>query len=115
MQNKPNLGYTRKTNNAGGLEGGITNGQDIVIRGAMKPIATLGPKMALESVDLLTHQSSKAAYERSDACAVPAASVILENVCAFEVARALVDKFAGDSLTEMQSNYAHYLEMASKI
>ena len=107
------LGFTRKTNNAGGLEGGMSNGQPIVVRGAKKPISTL--MKPLESVDLNTKETSKAAYERSDACAVPAASVILENVVAFEVARAMVDKFAGDSLTEMRANYDNYLARARKL
>ncbi|HSI37176.1 MAG: chorismate synthase [Phycisphaerae bacterium] len=107
------LGFVRKTNNAGGLEGGMTNGQPIVVRGAKKPIATL--MKPLESVDLNTKEVSKAAYERSDACAVPAASVILENVVAFEVARAMVEKFAGDSLTEMRANYESFLAMARRL
>jgi len=107
------LGFVRKTNNAGGLEGGMTNGQTIVVRGAKKPIATL--MKALESVDLNTKETSKAAYERSDACAVPAASVIMENVVAFEIARAMVEKFSGDSLTEMRTNYDAFLATARKL
>ena len=109
------LGFVRHTNNAGGLEGGMTNGQTVIVRGAKKPIATLGPLMALESVDLNTKVTSKAAYERSDACAVPAASVILENVVAFEIARAMVEKFAGDSLFEMRANFDHFLATARKL
>ena len=115
QKNLPTLGFTRKTNNAGGLEGGMTNGQPIIVRGAKKPISTLGPQQAMESVDLNTKESSKAGYERSDACAVPAASVILENVVAFEIARALVDKFAGDSLVEMKANYDNFLSIARKL
>ena len=111
----PTLGFTRKTNNAGGLEGGMTNGQPVIVRGSKKPISTLGPGQALESVDLNTKQPDKAAYERSDACAVPAASVILENVVAFEIARALVEKFAGDSVTEIKANYDNYLAAARKL
>jgi len=107
------LGFTRKTNNAGGLEGGMTNGQPVIVRGAKKPISTL--MKPLESVDLNTKESSKAAYERSDACAVPAASVILENVVAFEIARAMVEKFAGDSLLEMRNNYEQFLGVARKL
>jgi chorismate synthase len=107
------LGFVRRTNNAGGLEGGMTNGQPVIVRGAKKPIATL--MKPLESVDLNTKEPSKAAYERSDACAVPAASVILENVVAFEIARAMCDKFAGDSLTEMKANYSNYLATARKL
>lgn len=109
------LGFVRRSNNAGGLEGGMTNGQPIVVRGAKKPIATLGPQQALESVDLNTKETSKAAYERSDACAVPAASVILENIVAFEVARAMIEKFAGDSLLEMKTNYDNFLATARKL
>jgi chorismate synthase len=107
------LGFTRKTNNAGGLEGGMTNGQPVIVRGAKKPISTL--MKPLESIDLNTKESSKAAYERSDACAVPAASVILENVVAFEIARAMVEKFAGDSLMEMRANYDNFLATARKL
>jgi chorismate synthase len=107
------LGFTRKTNNAGGLEGGMTNGQPIIVRGAKKPISTL--MKPLESVDLNTREVSKAAYERSDACAVPAASVILENIVAFEIARAMVEKFGGDSLTEMKMNYDNFIATARKL
>lgn len=104
------LGYTRPTNNAGGLEAGMTNGQPLVIRAAKKPISTL--RKALESVNLETKQAEAASYERSDVCAVPAAGVILENVVAFEVAAALVDKFGGDSLVEMKARYELFLKMA---
>jgi chorismate synthase len=108
----PTLGFTRPTNNAGGLEAGMTNAQPIVVRAAMKPISTLAHP--LPSVNLHTKQPEKAAYERSDVCAVPAASVIVENVVAFEVARALVDKFGGDSLAEMQARWKLFHEMAGK-
>ncbi len=111
----PTLGFTRKSNNAGGIEGGMSNGQVIIVRGAKKPISTLGPQQALESVDLNTKVTSKAAYERSDVCAVPAASVIVENVVAFEIARAMVEKFGGDSLVEMKSNYERFMEMARRL
>src|SRR3954464_15821573 len=107
------LGFVRKTNNAGGLEGGMTNGQPVIVRGAKKPISTL--MKPLESVDLNTKETSKAAYERSDACAVPAASVIIENVVAFEIARAMVEKFGGDSLLEMRNNYEGFLAVARKL
>ncbi len=106
----PTLGFTRPTNNAGGLEAGMTNAQPMVLRAAMKPISTLA--RPLESVNLRTRESEKAAYERSDVCAVPAASVVLENVVAFEVARAMVDKFGGDSLAEMQARWKLFHEMA---
>jgi chorismate synthase len=113
QRDRPSLGFTRKTNNAGGLEGGMTNGQPVVVRGAMKPISTL--LQPLESVDLNTKAPSKAAYERSDVCAVPSASVIIENVVAFEIARAFVEKFGGDSLTEMRANYDNFLATARKL
>jgi chorismate synthase len=107
-----NLGFTRPTNNAGGLEAGMTNAQPIVIRAAMKPISTLAHP--LESVNLQTKESEQAAYERSDVCAVSAASVIIENVVAFEIARAMIDKFGGDSLEEMQARLKLFYEMAAK-
>ncbi|HVT90446.1 MAG TPA: chorismate synthase [Tepidisphaeraceae bacterium] len=109
----PSLGFIRKTNNAGGLEGGMTNGQPIVIRGAMKPISTLGKP--LMSVDLNSKQPSEAGWERSDISAIAAASVIMENVVAFEVARAFLDKFGGDSIIEVRSNYDHFLATARKL
>ncbi len=107
------LGYRRPTNNAGGLEAGMTNGQPLVIRAAKKPISTL--RKALESVNLETKQPEMANYERSDVCAVPAASVIVENVVAFEIAAALVDKFGGDSLAEMQARWKLFHEMARAV
>ncbi len=106
----PTLGFVRPTNNAGGLEAGMTNGQPIVVRAAMKPISTLA--RPLESVNLRTREPESAAYERSDVCAVSAASVIVENVVAFEVARALVDKFGGDSLVEVQARWRLFHELA---
>ncbi len=106
----PTLGYERPTNNAGGLEAGMTNGQPLVVRAAKKPISTL--RKPLESVNLDTKAPEAAAYERSDVCAVPAASVIVENVVAFEIARALVEKFGNDSLAEMQARYELFMKMA---
>jgi len=106
------LGYVRPSNNAGGLEAGMTNAQPIVVRAAKKPISTLAKP--LESINLKTKRSQKASYERSDVCAVPAASVILENVVAFEVARAMVDKLGGDSLSEMQARWRLFHDMAAK-
>jgi chorismate synthase len=108
----PTLGFTRPSNNAGGLEAGMTNSQPIVLRAAKKPISTLA--RPLESVSLATKEPQKASYERSDVCAVGAASVILENVVAFEIARAMVDKFGGDSLAEMQARWKLFYEMAAK-
>jgi chorismate synthase len=106
----PSLGFVRPTNNAGGLEAGMTNGKPLIVRAAKKPISTL--RKPLESINLKTHQPESAAYERSDVCAVSAASVIVENVVAFEVAAALVDKFGGDSLREMKARYGLFLELA---
>jgi chorismate synthase len=105
-----NLGFVRPTNNAGGLEAGMTNGQPLVVRAAMKPISTL--RKPLESINLASKESESAAYERSDVCAVSAASVIVENVIAFEIANALVEKFTGDSLIEMKAAYESFQKLA---
>jgi chorismate synthase len=109
----PSLGFARTTNNAGGLEGGMTNAQPVIVRGAMKPISTLGKP--LKSIDLNTRQPSEAGWERSDISAIAAASVIMENVVAFEIARAFLEKFGGDSLTEIRSNYVSYLATARQL
>jgi chorismate synthase len=101
-------GFYRQTNFAGGLEGGITTGQPIVLRAAMKPIST--QHQPLVSVDVVTKEPSRAGVERTDITAVPAAAVVGEAVVAFEVARALREKFGGDSLGEMQRSYAGYLD-----
>lgn len=106
QRNSPNFGFTRQTNRAGGLEGGMTTGQVLIVRGAMKPIATL--MQGMDSVNLKTLQAERSDYERSDVCAVPAASVVAENVVAFEVARAWLDKFAGDTLEEVRAAHAHF-------
>jgi chorismate synthase len=113
QKDSPSLGFTRKTNNAGGIEGGMTNGQPIIVRGAMKPISTLGKP--LQSIDLNTKQPSEAGWERSDISAISAASVVMENVIAFEVAKAFVEKFAGDSLGEVRANYENYLATARRL
>jgi chorismate synthase len=98
--------FIRKTNNAGGLEGGITNGQPIVVRVAMKPISTLySPK---KSVDINTKEPFDATVERSDICTVPAAGVVGEAVIAYEIANALLEKFGGDTLAEMKRNFDAY-------
>jgi chorismate synthase len=110
QRDSPNLGYVRPTNNAGGLEGGMTNGQPLVVRAAKKPISTLAKP--LESINLESKEKQEASYERSDVCAVPAASVIVENVVAFEVACALVEKYGGDSVPEMKARHELFLEMA---
>ena len=109
----PSLGFTRGTNNAGGLEGGMTNGKPVVVRGAMKPISTLGKP--LRSVDLNTKATAEAGWERSDVSAISAASVIMENVVAFEIARALLEKFGGDSLPETTANYNNFLATARRL
>jgi len=101
-------GFYRKTNHAGGIEGGMSNGEDIVIRAAMKPIPTL--YKPLHSVDIATKEIFEATVERSDICAVPAASVVGEAVVAFEIANAMLDKLAGDSMEEMKKNYNSYME-----
>lgn len=103
-----NKGFCRKSNNAGGIEGGMSNGGDIVLRAAMKPIPTL--YKPLQSVDIETKEKFEASIERSDICAVPAASVVGEAVVAIEIANALLDKFGGDSLEEMKRNYDGYAE-----
>ncbi|MBX3414404.1 MAG: chorismate synthase [Pirellulales bacterium] len=110
QRDTPSLGYTRPTNNAGGLEAGMTNGQPLVIRAAKKPISTL--RKPLESINLQSKQPDPAAYERSDVCAVSAASVIVENVVAFEVAAALIEKFGGDSLIEMKARWDQFMQLA---
>lgn len=110
---EPALGFVRETNNAGGTEGGMTNGQPVVVRGAMKPIATL--LQGMPSVDLNTKQPEHSAYERSDVCAVPAASVVMENVVAFEIARAFCDKFAGDSMLEVRASFEAFMETARRL
>lgn len=107
------LGYRRSTNNAGGLEGGMTTGSDLVVRAAMKPISTV--LRGMPSVDLRTGAPAPSAYERSDICAVPACSVVVENVVAFEVAVALREKFGGDSLREMLGQFALYVRMAGEV
>jgi chorismate synthase len=98
--------FTRSSNRAGGLEGGLTNGEDVVVRGYLKPISTL--RRALETADLATKQAVKAAYERSDVCVVPAAGVIGEAMVAFVLAQAFLEKFGGDSLGETRRNFEGY-------
>ncbi len=100
--------FTRGANKAGGLEGGITNGQEIVVRGLLKPISTL--RKPLESVDLQTKERALAAYERSDVCVVPAAGVIGEAMVGLVLAQAFLDKFGGDSLKETRRNFDGYIE-----
>ncbi len=112
LRDSPSLGFTRPTNNAGGLEAGMSNTRPIVVRAALKPISTLA--QPLESVNLQTKQSDKASYERSDICAIAAASCVVENVVAFEIARAMVERYGGDSLEEMQARWNLFHELARK-
>lgn len=109
----PTLGFVRPKNNAGGTEGGMTNGQPVVVTGTMKPIATL--LRGLPSIDLNTKTPEQSQYERSDIAAVSAASVAMENVVAFEVARLFVDKFGGDTMTELAGNYERFCELARSL
>jgi chorismate synthase len=104
--------FYRKTNNAGGIEGGTTNGMPIIIRAAMKPIPTL--RKPLHSVDINTKKPTIAAYERSDICAVPAAGVVGEAMTALVIADTFLEKFGGDSLSEVKRNYNSYLSYLSK-
>jgi len=101
-------GFYRLSNRCGGIEGGMTTGEPVVLRAAMKPISTLAKP--LRSVDIVSKKEVKAARERSDVCAVPAASVIAEAACAIEIARAMREKFGGDSLEEMKRNYLSYMD-----
>jgi len=100
--------FTRAGNHAGGLEGGISNGSDIVVRGHLKPISTL--RRPLASVDFASREPVKAAYERSDVCAVPAGGVVGEAMVALTLAAAALEKFGGDSLVELRRNYDSYCE-----
>jgi chorismate synthase len=101
-------GFYRGSNNSGGTEGGMSNGAPLVVRVAMKPISTL--MSPLQSVDLRTKESADASVERSDVCAAPAAAVVGESVVAFELARAFLEKFGGDSLREIKRNFENYLD-----
>ena len=100
-------GFFRRTNSAGGFEGGMTNGENLVIRAAMKPIATL--RRPLASVNIRTKKKVLATVERSDVCAVPSAGVVGEAVAAIEIANALIEKIGGDSIREMRRNFDGYL------
>ncbi|MBI4431171.1 MAG: chorismate synthase [Candidatus Omnitrophica bacterium] len=101
-------GYYRLTNHLGGIEGGMTTGEEIVTQVIMKPISTL--RTPLKSVDIKTKKVEEAAYERSDICTVPALSVICENVIMIEISKVFLEKFGGDSLREIQRNYQSYLK-----
>ncbi|MGC9159592.1 MAG: chorismate synthase, partial [Terracidiphilus sp.] len=100
--------FRRTQNNAGGIEGGVSNGEQIVVRGYLKPISTL--RKPLESVSFATRQPASASYERSDICVVPAAGVVGEAMVALVLARVAQEKFGGDSALEMQRNFKGYIE-----
>jgi chorismate synthase len=104
-------GYFRNTNNAGGIEGGVSNAGDIILRACMKPISTL--MKPLDSVNIITHKSAKAAVERSDICVVEAAGVIAESVCAFVLTEAFLEKFGSDSVSDIKESYKIYLKRIS--
>jgi chorismate synthase len=99
--------FTRATNRAGGLEGGITNGEDVIVRGYLKPISTL--RTPLGTVDMVTKQPISAAYERSDVCVVPAGGVVGEAMVSIMLTQATIEKFGGDSLVELRRNFDGYL------
>ena len=103
------FGFRRPTNNAGGIEGGTSNGEPIIVRAAKKPISTLAARGP--SVNMATKAPSPPPYERSDVCAVPAASVIVENVVAFEIAAAIVEKYVGTSLDAIKAAMAAMHEL----
>lgn len=107
-RNSTSSGFTRTRNNAGGIEGGVSNGQEIRVRGYLKPISTL--RRPLQSVDFASREPVKAAYERSDVCVVPAAGVAGEAMVALTIARCALEKFGGDSMTETLRNFNGYLE-----
>jgi len=105
--------FSRTTNNAGGIEGGMTNGEVVIARAVMKPIPTL--MKPLRSVDIITKKPKSASTERSDVCAVPAVSVVGEAVMAFGIARCFMEKFGGDSINEITRNYEGYLKQICTI
>lgn len=108
-RSKPRFaGFGRKSNHAGGIEGGVSNGEDILVRGYIKPISTL--RRPLESVDFKSREPVKAAYERSDVCVVPAAGVGAEAMVALTLARSALEKFGGDSIAETSRNFHSYLQ-----
>lgn len=108
----PSLGYYRETNRAGGLEGGMTNGEPLIVRVAKKPLPTL--RKPLRSVDMASRESFEAVRERSDTCAVPAAAVIGEAMVCLVLADAVLEKFGGDSMDEVLRNFQHYMDYVAK-
>ena len=103
-------GWSRRTNRAGGLEGGVTNGQELVVRAFMKPISTL--RKGLPSVDVDSREPERSQWERSDITAVPACGVVCESMLAITLADAMREKFGGDSLEEMTRNFRAFVEAA---
>ena len=106
-------GFYHKTNRCGGLEGSMTNGEPVIVRGAMKPIPTL--YRPLHSADFLTHQEGLASVERSDACAVPAAAIVMQNAVAWTILEGFLEKFGGDHLDEVKRNYQSYLDYVKAV
>ncbi len=106
-------GFYHKTNRCGGLEGSMTNGEPVIVRGAMKPIPTL--YQPLNSADFLTHEAGLASVERSDACAVPAAAVVMQNAVAWTILESFFEKFGGDNLDEVKRNYNSYLDYVKAV
>jgi chorismate synthase len=104
--------FTRATNRAGGLEGGITNGEDVVVRGYLKPISTL--RSPLGTADMVTKQPISAAYERSDVCVVPAGGVVGESMVSLVLAQSMLEKFGGDSMTETLRNFDGYVKQSKE-
>ena len=113
QRGESHLGFTRPSNNAGGLEGGMTNGMPVVVRGTMKPISTL--LRGLPSVNLITKADEESQYERSDISAIAAASVVAENVVALEIARAVREKFGGDSMPEVRAQFDAFHQLAREL
>lgn len=111
-KNSGSAGFSRASNNAGGIEGGVSNGQEIVVRGYLKPISTL--RRPLQSVDFKTREQVKAAYERSDVCVVPAAGVGAEAMVALTLAKCALEKFGGDSMVELKRNHEGYLQQLKR-
>lgn len=104
------FGFYRTTNRSGGLEGGITSGEELIVRAAMKPLPTLSKK-SLRTVNIFTHEPTRAFSQRTDSCAVSAASIVARNAVAIEIARAFLEKFGGDSMKEVKQNYENYLNL----
>ncbi len=108
VENKKSFGTFRKTKHCGGLEAGVTTGQELILRAAMKPLSTL-TKKPLKTINIFTKNPAHALVQRTDTCAVPAAAIVAKNVIAIELTAAFLEKFGGDSLEEVKKNYAHYL------